>query len=543
MSKTDNNYPTPPAGVTNTKSPRDIRVSAPEAKKVFPENADDADDVIPTARDPNKVKAPALTSAISKASAAESRRQIGGSTIELVKRRRNGEVFAVIDDGSNRRSIPIKSPEFENFVRMEYAKTGEYLKTFELQDVIQQMEAQGWIGGPVVDIYYRVGPYKDGIEIDCCDENNTRIRVIPGQVKIIRSGSDTLFYRTPICLPLALPAESGDISLLKKYLNMHPYFQILFRAWLSYTLAHPKVASSKFLILVLNGDAGTGKSFLVNNVLLPLIDPTTIGAQVFPSSEKDLAIALQNTHVLAYDNMRGFRSAMSDFLCVACTGGTIGARELYTNSGFNVQSVHGAIVFNGIHDFIKHPDLAERCLPLTMNLIPKSNRKSEAALAEEFTRDQPLIFRGLLDLISKILVHIKDVEVVDPERMFDFSEWLAAMEIAEDVPKGAYQQMYSDVLKTAQTESLYEHILASSVIEFLESYHNPFWSGTPAALLAELNNHTSLDIQRSREWPKTPSSLSRHLNALKKSFAGQGIVIEFTRGKQRRITITNHGDA
>ena len=115
------------------------------------------------------------------------------------------------------------------------------------------------------------------------------------------------------------------------------------------------------------------------------------------------------------------------------------------------------------------------------------------------------------------------------------------MEKAEGAPTGAYQQLYSEALKSAQEESLYEHTLASAVMEFIDSLRKPFWTGSPTALLDELNHYTSKSITYSREWPKTPSSLSRQLNALKSSFAGQGIDITLTRGKERRINIVKKG--
>jgi hypothetical protein len=50
-----------------------------------------------------------------------------------------------------------------------------------------------------------------------------------------------------------MPAQVGDLDLLNKYLNLHPAQAVLFIAWISYTLAHPKLPASKFVILVLQG--------------------------------------------------------------------------------------------------------------------------------------------------------------------------------------------------------------------------------------------------------------------------------------------------
>ena len=64
------------------------------------------------------------------------------------------------------------------------------------------------------------------------------------------------------------------------------------------------------------------------------------------------------------------------------------------------------------------------------------------------------------------------------------------------------------------------------------------WSGTPSDLLDELSGPVPLDQLRSRDWPGNPIALSKRLNALAASLATQGIDIQFSRGKERLITLT-----
>jgi hypothetical protein len=338
-----------------------------------------------------------------------------------------------------------------------------------------------------------------------------------------------------------MPATEGNLDLLKPYLNLSHQDRLLFFAWLSYTLAHPKIATSKFPILVINGDQGTGKTSLCNNVISPLIDPNQIGVQVFPRGAKDFAIASQNTHVLCYDNMRNFRSDMSDLLCMAATGGAISNRALYTDDEQNVLHLHGALVLNGIHGFINQADLAQRCLPIRTLPLKECNRKSETAMVKALEADLPVIFRGLLDLIAKVLQHLPNIEVTNPERMLDFVHWLAAMERVDGAPVGAYQQTYSDALRQAQLDSLMENMLASTLVEFCEGIKGKEWRGTPGELLVELNADVSTGTTYSREWPQNPIALSKRLNGLKASLLTQDIDIQFGRGKERTITIRKVG--
>lgn len=198
---------------------------------------------------------------------------------------------------------------------------------------------------------------------------------------------------------------------------------------LSYTLAHPKLATTKYVILLLQGEQGSGKSFLCQ-IIQSLIDPNNVGIQILPTNGKDLAIAAQNSHVLIYDNVRGFKQMMADLMCIASTGGALSSRQLYTDADQAIQRLHVALILNGIHDFVNQPDLAQRCLPIHFKPLPAQIRRSESDLMREFECDLPAIQRGLFDLIANILQHLPSVEITKHERMIDFVRWLAAMEKA-----------------------------------------------------------------------------------------------------------------
>ena len=103
---------------------------------------------------------------------------------------------------------------------------------------------------------------------------------------------------------------------------------------------------------------------------------------MFPRSAKDLTIAAQNAHALCYDNMRNFRSDMSDILCMAATGGAISNRALYTDADQHIHHLHVALVLNGIHSFINQADLAQRCLSIRTLTMDEANRKTEAAMVK-----------------------------------------------------------------------------------------------------------------------------------------------------------------
>ncbi len=453
---------------------------------------------------------------------------------------KNGSAYAELKDAGNPYVLAIGSGKVNNIIRHLGLAEGLTLRRADIADLNHHLQAQAEMAGVIKPVWYRVAPIPGGFEIDVCDAKHTHIRVTSGKVEIIAASSRSLFYRTKASLPTVLPAEVGNLGLLKKYLNLDAVSVTLFIAWLTYTLAHPKVPRSKYVILVLQGGQGSGKSVLCKIIML-LLDPSIVGVQLMPTNPKDFSIAAQNSHVLCYDNIREFKQSMSDVLCMASTGGAMASRQLYSDADQSVLYMHVALVLNGIHSFISEPDLAQRCLPLELKPIIGTSIKSEAELAKELQVDMPAIMRGLLDLTANILTHLPTAEVTNPERMIDFVRWLAAMEAAEGVPAGIYQGVYSDAIRQGQLDSLLDNVLAAAVLEFAQG-HVGTWSGAPAELLIQLNRKASIGTQRSRDWPSNPIALSKRLMPMQHSLATQGVTLEFRRGKNRNITITNSGE-
>lgn len=453
----------------------------------------------------------------------------------------DGYAYCVRVDKSNARALRVGSRAMDNVPRTEAAARQHLLRKPELEEVNDRIRAYAEHLHDRQPVWYRVAPIANGIEIDLCDEANTRVRITPGTVEVVAQGSETAFRRTPVSRPMVMPAKVGNLRLLAKYLNVHVSAVPLLVGWISYVLAHPKVPTNKFPILVLQGGQGSGKTSLTNSVLLPLIDPSSVGVQTFPNAAKELAIAGQNAHVVAFDNVRSFKASMADMLCIASTGGAMSVRQLYTDDEQQVLRLHVALVLNGIHLFVTQGDLAQRCLPIHLERLPEAKRRTEADLRSAFAADLPAIERGLFDLIAKIFEHLPTAKVTNPERMLDFVQWLAAMEAADGVPPGVYQAQYSHALQEGQLDALMGNVLAAAVLAFVDSTVDEWWTGTPAELYAELRDSVDVSTTRSRDWPPNPIAMSKRLRGLQASLLALGVSVEFGRGKARQITVENKG--
>jgi hypothetical protein len=448
----------------------------------------------------------------------------------------DGNAYMLIADEKNAIALRIGGRAANRVLQRLAHKAGAHLKTYEIREINDELMAHAEHSGDIREVYYRCAPFQNGIELDLGDVRHTRIRIAPGNVATVAEGSKTLFHRTATMRPFVVPADVGDLKLLDKYFNLDPASVVLLIAWVGYTLAHPKVPTTSFVILTLIGDQGSGKSFLCK-IIQALVDPGIVGVQTFPQNKKDFVIAALHAHVLFYDNLRNIRPSMADTLCIAATGGATTTRQLYTDADQQVNWLHVALVLNGIHSFIDQPDLAQRCLPLNLLSIDEKERRSESEIIKEFQADLPRIFRGLLDLIADIMTHLPTVEPTNPERMIDFVRWLAAMEKVDEVPVGVYQMQYSDALKETMRDSLLENPLAAALMSFVDEKVDDFWTGTPTELLKELNFLVGKRTPYSRDWPQNPIALSKRLRSLQAALRRQGINVELSRSKNRKIAI------
>jgi hypothetical protein len=455
----------------------------------------------------------------------------------FVNSKKHGRPYAVLRTKSYAEVLAIGSPEMDARIRAQSRKEGKRLKLRELQDINEELRSEAEEHGVEVDLYPSVHPLLDGgVEIDMCDGAGTTVLVSATGVVVTKGTSSTLFTRAPSSLPLPIPAQKGDYSLLWKYINLKSDAFLLYIAWITYTIARPKIESSKYVFLILKGSQGTGKTFS-SKTTKGVIDPNTVSAQTLPASARDLAIMLQQVQLLVVDNLRELTTALSDMLCIAATGGAVPMRKLYSDDEQKALFLHGAILFNGIHPFIGQSDFADRCLVLELMLIEPNARKSEAQMLSEFEADRPEILRGLYDLISSILQALPDANLVAPSRMLDFCKWLAGMEAALELPVGLLQNLYAASLKDSQLESLLDNPLAVTIIEFAETMDKPEWVGTPSDFHLKLTAIAEFSSQRSRVWPSSAAVLSKRLHGLQAPLLAQGISIDWTRGKDRQIVV------
>jgi len=450
-----------------------------------------------------------------------------------------GNPVAVVEGDGNPNTYHISTRSFRKIIIREGQALDIMLSSRELKAIQEGVADAAEATEVEFHVCLRVAAIENGVELDVGDKVQTRIRLTGGKVELIKDSSELLFYRPAALLPFVLPAEVGDLDLLFKYLNFDEEHAWLLIIWICFTLSTPRSNHASFPILVLIAEQGASKSTTCKLIIRSLLDPSQLGIQGFPSNRQDIVIAANNAHVLIYDNLRYLSQKWSDTLCIASTGGNDPTRRLYTDAELVNHPFQVPLVLNGIHDFIEEPDLSQRCIQLELKSIPEDKRRDEKEFTDEFNSDLPEIFRGILNLTANILEKLPTAKVTHPERMLSFVRYLAAAEEVLSKDSGELQAIYSEILNHSQRDSMLEDPLASTLYDMMTQDDCHSWSGTATELLKEIRQFLGDYDPKQKLLPDSPISLAKKLRPIAAPLRSQKIEVRFTKGRDRKITITN----
>jgi hypothetical protein len=106
--------------------------------------------------------------------------------------------------------------------------------------------------------------------------------------------------------------------------------------------------------------AALAKAHVLSKLLRALVDPNAAPVRALPREERELMIAANNGHLLAFDDLSGLPPWLSDALCRLASGGSFAVRQLYTDDEEVLFKAARPTLLNGIEDIIGRSDLAER---------------------------------------------------------------------------------------------------------------------------------------------------------------------------------------
>jgi hypothetical protein len=433
----------------------------------------------------------------------------------------SGLAFADLVIGGHRETWPIRSKRFRTWLRRcYYQEIGIPPSGSAIASALDLLEARAQFDAPERAVNIRVAEQGGRLYLDLADEHWRAVTIGPEGWRVIGC-PPVRFRRSPGMLPLPVPERGGSMDALRSFLNLsnHGDF-VLVVAWLLAAL-RPR---GPYPLLAISGEQGSAKTVL-SKLLRALVDPNEAPVRALPREERELMIAANNGHLLAFDNVSGLPAWLSDALCRLASGGSFAVRQLYTDDEEVLFKAARPILLNGIEDVIGRSDLADRAIFLTLTPIGEEQRRSETELWRDFELARPAILGALLDAAVHGLRAVGSVHLSRLPRMADFALWATACEPAL-WPTGAFARAYTANRKAVIESIIDADPIAAFVQELMSSRSS--WTGSAADLLRVSLEYTG-QISNGAAWLKNPRALAGHLRRIQTFLRARGIDISFNR--------------
>src|SRR5499427_1846777 len=434
-----------------------------------------------------------------------------------------GVAFADLTINGERRTWAIRSNTFRAWVRRShYEATGTALDAAALRSTLDLLEARALFDAPERPVQVRIAEHAGHIYLDLADDHWRAVEIGPGGWRVI--GSPPVRFRRPAgMLPIPAPERGGSVEALTSRLNLPSRNDfVLIVAWLLAALRF----GGPYPLLAISGEQGSAKTVL-SKLLKSLVDPNVAPVRSLVREERDLVIAANNSHVLAFDNLSGLPYALSDAFCRLATGASFGLRQLYTDADEVLFQAARPIILNGIDDVIGRSDLADRALFLTLPPIADRRRRVERQLWREFGVARPRILASLLDAATHGLRNMPDIHLEQLPRMADFAVWATACEPAF-WPTGTFARAYQANSKAAIEDLIDVDPVAARVRQIMTNRST--WTGSASDLLRAGADLAGPGLPSgAAAWPKNPRALAGRLRRAQTFLRVRGIHIAFAR--------------
>lgn len=445
-------------------------------------------------------------------------------------KRTPSEMLVQVEQNGTKKNIPIQSVEFSSYIIKGFKDNyGVFPSKHTIKDCIDYKIAEAY-ECEITNVHKRVAIMEDhSVVYDL--RNGSCVKITRDGWNIIENDGMT-FSERPEQSPQVTPLKcENGWELLWKYLNLTEGEKLLYTAYIVACL-YPKFTLPAITI---NGPRRSGKSTL-SKILKTIIDPSVAETEIFPESIDDLKVTLNKSHYVTFDNMSKLTKKQSDFLCSVVTGTAIISRKKFCNADAFLISLKNSFCMNGITQYVKRDDLAERVLFFNSQTMPTEKILDEK-LWENFEKDLPFIMGGIFDLLSKSLKDYPTSNRTSPIRWGDFYRF--AYCTAENMGKrGAeFDEVLEETQSTEEKTDFEENPLVKLIVDFVEECEGE-WESSPEQLHRFLINHMKEDAKYkyySNIFPKSANQMSRKLFEIQTSLLSVGINLERDKNVNGRI--------
>jgi len=441
------------------------------------------------------------------------------------------QAYVVLKVDNHTEIIKVKSRKFKLWLqKLYYDETKKAPAAEGMNQALGVLESRALFEGEECTLHKRVAE-QDGIYFYDLSDKACRVVQITAKGCVILTEPPNLFLKTKNLRPQVEPCFTGNLALIKRHFRFKSdddtlLFMVYLVSCLLPNIPHP--------ILVLAGEKGSAKSTSMK-MIRAIVDPAVQDLMSMPNGKEDFVLSLANNYMPSFDNLDAISAEKSDLLCMACTGGALSKRTLYTDEDETMLSFKRCVTLNGINIVATRADLLDRSIILELERIATSERKEESVIWQRFNKDMPEIIGAVLTALSQAMAIYPTVKLDDFPRMADFTRWGYAIAEALGLCGDTFVAAYKSNLNKANDEAVAAHPVAAAVIAFMRDSSN--WSGSVAGLLSELERIavTEKINSNNKAWPLAATILSRRLLEVKSNLEELGISYSIRAGNNSKI--------
>lgn len=391
--------------------------------------------------------------------------------------------------------------------REHFARTGRAPTQQALADALLVIEGIAQDASES-KLYLRAAQHAGELWLDLGDHSGRAVRITAAGWTV-EDCPPVLFKRTTLTGPLPEPQPGGSLDDLWDWLNVAAADRPLVAA----ALVSMLFSEQPHVVLAIFGEQGTGKTTAVK-VLVMLLDPGPVPVRKPPRDADSWVTAAAGSWVVGLDNLSDIPPWLSDSLCRASTGDGDVRRKLYTDGDYAVFAFRRCIIFDAIDVGALEPDLADRALPVTLDLIPDAERRDEESFWPQWQQAHPRLLGALLDLAVAVMTRLPGIQLERTPRMADFARILAAVDA--ELGTSALER-YAGQAADLAAEGLSGDPLAAQIQEVITEE----FEGTSAALLELVMPHDP-EWKAPKRWPDSARAVTGRLRRLAPAFRKMG---------------------
>ncbi len=409
------------------------------------------------------------------------------------------------------------------------------------------------------ELGYRCTWHNNSAWIDLCGPDWKGIKI--NENGFVKSDLPAIFLRKSTQKELVEPnfkATLGDFDKIFKYINVRrKSHKLLIKVWICAAMV-PRLKNKAIAQpwLSFTGLPGVGKTKAAQYAK-KLVDPVKgdengSDKAPLPKDEKDLAVVLNNSQVIIFDNAgKKIGDDLSNILCISVVRGCYATRKLYSDDELASLNLSSAIIITSVAIDSLNEDLLSRMIPIELEGFDKDNkRKPEVTMEEAFYKDLPDILGGAYNSISKALGRIdqayKEVsELEETPRVMDFTVIGEALSREWGEEKGSFIKAYQEAQGKKSAENITSSPVITTLIEYIKSLEKgitydgkdkKFKNGKPFTFygpisklltaLKEYYNKENGSYPNERAWPQTDRALGNKIKGSMMGLKNSGIMVK-----------------